>query len=42
MVMADLSQGNDLTGIKRHNVEYGCHAYKVSQNQLSDMDFDIF
>ena len=42
MATADLPQGNDLTGIKRHNAEYGCRACKVSQNQLSDMDFDIF
>ena len=42
MATADLPQGNDLAGIKRHNAEYGCHACKVSQNQLSDMDFDIF
>ena len=39
---ADLPQGNDLAGIKRHNADYGCHICKVSQNQLSDVKFDIF
>ncbi|CAI2190033.1 15177_t:CDS:2, partial [Funneliformis geosporum] len=26
----------------RHNAEYECRACKISQNQLSDVDFDIF
>lgn len=42
MCTADLPQGNDLAGIKRHNADYGCRICKVSQNQLSDVKFDIF
>ncbi|CAB5396177.1 unnamed protein product [Rhizophagus irregularis] len=42
MGTADLPQGNDMAGIKRHNAEYGCRTCKVSQSQLSDADFDIF
>ncbi|GES96961.1 hypothetical protein GLOIN_2v1483751 [Rhizophagus clarus] len=42
MSTADLPQGNDMAGVKRHNAEYGCRTCKVSQNQLSDTDFDIF
>ncbi|CAB4491660.1 unnamed protein product [Rhizophagus irregularis] len=42
MGTADLPQGNDIAGIKRHNAEYGCRTCKVSQSQLSDADFDIF
>ena len=42
MVTADLPQGNDMAGIKRHNAEYGCRTCKVPQSQLSDVDFDIF
>jgi hypothetical protein len=42
MATADLPQGNDLAGIKRHNAEYGCRTCKVSQSRLSDINFDIF
>jgi len=42
MVTADLPQGNDMAGIKRHNAEYGCRTCKVPQSRLSDIDFDIF
>ena len=42
MVMADLLQENNIAGIKKHNAEYGCCTCKVSQSQLSDIDFDIF
>ena len=42
MATADLPQGNDIAGIKRHNAEYGCRTCKVPQNQLSNVDFDIF
>ncbi|GBC04304.1 hypothetical protein RclHR1_05600004 [Rhizophagus clarus] len=42
MSTADLPQGNDMAGVKRHNAEYGCRTCKVPQNQLSDTDFDIF
>lgn len=42
MCTADLPQGNDMAGIKRHNAEFGCRTCKVSQNQLSNIDFDIF
>ncbi|CAB4430865.1 unnamed protein product [Rhizophagus irregularis] len=42
MATADLPQGNYLAGVKRHNAEYGCRTCKVSQNQLSDVNFDIF
>jgi hypothetical protein len=42
MSTADLPQGNDMAGVKRHNAEYGCRTCKVSQSQLSDADFDIF
>ncbi|GES95457.1 hypothetical protein GLOIN_2v1483751 [Rhizophagus clarus] len=42
MNTANLPQGNDMAGVKRHNVKYGCRTFKVPQNQLSDTDFDIF
>ena len=32
MVIVDLPRENDMASIKRHNVEYGCHTYKVPQN----------
>ena len=32
MVTADLPQGNDMAGIKRHNAEYGCRTCKVPQS----------
>ena len=32
MGTADLSQGNDMAGIKRHNAKFGCRTCKVSQN----------
>ena len=41
MATADLPQGNDLAGIKRHNAEYGCRSCMVSQNQLSLIYFKM-
>ncbi|RIA95312.1 hypothetical protein C1645_816795 [Glomus cerebriforme] len=36
---AVLLQENDLTGVKKHNAEYGYHTCNISQ---SDVNFDIF
>ncbi|UZO08524.1 uncharacterized protein OCT59_028778 [Rhizophagus irregularis] len=41
MCTADLPQGNDLTGIRRHNAYYGCCSCEVSQDDLTNLLFDI-
>lgn len=41
MYTADLPQGNDLTGIRRHNAYYGCRSCEVSQDDLTNLLFDI-
>ncbi|CAB4404894.1 unnamed protein product [Rhizophagus irregularis] len=41
MCTADLPQGNDLTGIRRHNAYYGCRSCEVSQDDLTNLLFDI-
>lgn len=41
MYTADLPQGNDLTGIQRHNAYYGCRSCEVSQDDLTNLLFDI-
>ena len=39
-ITADLPQGNDLAGIKRHNANFGCRTCFAHQNQLTDSHFD--
>ena len=39
-VTADLPQGNDLAGVKRHNANFGCRTCYAHQNQLTDSHFD--
>ena len=39
-VTADLPQGNDLAGIKRHGAIHGCRTCNVSIDQLTSSDFD--
>ena len=41
VVTADLPQGNDLAGIKRHGAIKGCRTCQVSKEQLTDDDLDI-
>jgi hypothetical protein len=40
IVTADLPQGNDLCGVKRHGAQRGCRNCFVSQEQLSDKEHD--
>jgi len=40
-VTADLPQGNDLAGVKRHNAQYGCRTCKVPHDHMSDATFDV-
>ncbi|RHZ89927.1 hypothetical protein Glove_9g378 [Diversispora epigaea] len=40
VVTADLPQGNDLCGIKRHNANHGCRNCFVLREQLSDKNYD--
>jgi hypothetical protein len=39
-VTADLPQGNDLTGTKRHGAIHGCRTCNVSNNQLTSLDYN--
>jgi hypothetical protein len=39
-VTADLPQGNDLAGVKRHGAIHGCRACNVSRDQLTDDRYD--
>jgi hypothetical protein len=39
-ITADLPQGNDLAGIKRHNANHGCRTCNISTDKLSDSKFD--
>jgi len=41
MCTADLPQGNDMAGIRRHNADHGCRSCEVSQDDLSNLNFDI-
>jgi hypothetical protein len=40
-VTADLPQGNDLTGIKRHGAIKGCRTCLVAKENATDMNLDI-
>jgi hypothetical protein len=40
VVTADLPQGNDLAGIKRHSAIHGCRACNVPHDQLTDGAYD--
>jgi hypothetical protein len=42
VVTADLPQGNDLCGVKRHGANHGCHNCFVPREQLSDKNYDHF
>jgi hypothetical protein len=39
-VTADLPQGNDLAGVKRHSANHGCRACNVRREQLTDHAYD--
>ncbi|GET56619.1 hypothetical protein GLOIN_2v1848961 [Rhizophagus irregularis DAOM 181602=DAOM 197198] len=41
VVMADLPQGNDLTGVLRHNANKGCRTCKTTKESLSAHNQDI-
>lgn len=41
VVTADLPQGNDLTGVKRHNAFKGCRTCTVSQESYTDTEQDV-
>jgi hypothetical protein len=42
VVTADLPQGNDLCGVKRHGANHGCRNCFVPREQLSDKNYDHF
>ena len=42
VITADLPQGNDLCGVKRHGANYGCRSCKVGIQELTDYQYDIF
>lgn len=39
-VTADLPQGNDLAGVKRHGATHGCRTCNVTSNQLTNPNYD--
>ncbi|CAG8646863.1 20092_t:CDS:2 [Gigaspora margarita] len=39
---ADLPQGNNISGILRHNAYQGCRTYKLTKDQLTSLSFDIY
>jgi len=39
-ITADLPQGNDLAGVKRHSANFGCRACFVHKDQLTNSHFD--
>ncbi|CAB4385992.1 unnamed protein product [Rhizophagus irregularis] len=41
VVTADLPQGNDMTGVLRHNANKGCHTCKTTKESLSAHNQDI-
>ncbi|UZO19573.1 uncharacterized protein OCT59_010855 [Rhizophagus irregularis] len=41
IIMADLPQGNDMTGVLRHNANKGCHTCKITKELLSVHNQDI-
>ena len=41
VVTADLSQGNDLVGVKRHGANKGCRTCQVSKKKSTNDDLDI-
>src|ERR1051325_6514011 len=41
MCTADLPQGNDMAGIRRHNANRECRSCEVTQEKLNDLRFDI-
>ena len=41
VVTADLPQGNDLAGVKRHGANRGCRTCQVSKEQLTNSNLDI-
>lgn len=42
MVTADLPQGNDISGVLRHNANLGCRSCKASKNELTNITYDIY
>jgi hypothetical protein len=41
MCTADLPQGNDIAGVRRHNADHGCRSCEITQGRLGDVHFDI-
>ena len=41
LVTADLPQGNDLTGVLRHNAKYGCRSCYAAKENLTVISFDF-
>lgn len=40
-IMADLPQGNDLTGVKRHGATKGCRSCQATKDSFTDTNLDI-
>jgi hypothetical protein len=41
VITADLPQGNDLCGVKRHLANHGCRSCEAETNELTDHKYDI-
>ncbi|PKY26618.1 hypothetical protein RhiirB3_389688 [Rhizophagus irregularis] len=42
MCTADLPQGNDIAGVRRHNADRGCRSCEITQEKIGDINFDIY
>src|SRR6266480_908357 len=40
-ITADLPQGNDLAGVKRHGANHGCRTCNVSNGQYTNLDYNF-
>jgi len=41
MSTADLPQGNDMAGVRRHNADHGCRSCEVFREDLNNLYFDV-
>jgi len=41
VVTADLPQGNDLCGVKRHGAHHGCRSCEAKTEELTDYNYDV-
>jgi len=41
VVTADLPQGNDLCGVKRHGAHHECRSWEAKTEELTDYNYDV-